>query len=56
MWNDMEFFSSRSDQLFAFFMQWCPDSYAVDFVEQNGFIDASTVAEKKAKKPSSKNS
>jgi len=34
-------------------MQWSPDSYALDFAEQNGFIDASTIVEKKAKKKQS---
>nr|CAB3264612.1 oxidation resistance protein 1 [Phallusia mammillata] len=29
---------SRSDQLLAFFMQWTPDPYAVDFAEQRGFV------------------
>uniref|UniRef100_H2YD23 Oxidation resistance protein 1 n=1 Tax=Ciona savignyi TaxID=51511 RepID=H2YD23_CIOSA len=28
----------RSDQLLAFFMQWNPDPYALDFAEQNGFV------------------
>uniref|UniRef100_H2XX66 Oxidation resistance protein 1 n=1 Tax=Ciona intestinalis TaxID=7719 RepID=H2XX66_CIOIN len=28
----------RSDQLLAFFMQWNPDPYTLDFAEQNGFV------------------
>ena len=33
-------------------MQWSPDSYALDFAEENGFIDASTIEEKTEKRKS----
>ena len=38
----------------AFFMQWSPDPYALDFAEQNGFVLAETLEVKKKVKSESK--
>ena len=40
----------------AFFMQWSPDPYALDFAEQNGFVLSETLeVKKKVKKESELN-